>query len=147
MLPMRDKRTNEQQVKIELLSFLSVNRWVSQCSLHPNSTPCNGRASYIRSVFEFPPSPSWKSCPSVHCTLWEARRKRREFGNFKRNLNCETVVQLNEVVSPDSGSHFGLQPRIFVILLLTQAWNLESTDNKEVNLKIVLFIFVTWVLR
>ena len=31
MLPMRDGRDG-QQVKIELLSFWSVNRWVSQCS-------------------------------------------------------------------------------------------------------------------
>ena len=42
------------------------------------------------------------------------------FGNFILHLNCVTVVQLGEVLSPASDSHLGLQPNIFVMLLLTQ---------------------------
>ena len=48
------------------------------------------------------------------------QRTKGEFGNFKSYLNCVTVVQLDEVLSPASDSHLGLQPKIFVRLLLTQ---------------------------
>ena len=41
--------------------------------------------------------------------------------SLETNLNCETVEQLVEVVSPAKDSHFGLQLNIFVMLLLTQA--------------------------
>ena len=47
-------------------------------------------------------------------------RQRCEFFG-KSYLNCATVVQLGKDVSPASGSHFGWQPKISVMLLLTQA--------------------------
>ena len=55
-------------------------------------------------------------------------------GNFKKYLNCETVEHLGEAVSPASSSHFSLQPRIFVILLLTQAWNLRGILAQQITM-------------
>ena len=54
--------------------------------------------------------------------------------NFKKYLNCETVEHLGEAVSPASGSHFSLQPRIFVILLLTQVWNLGVILAQQITM-------------
>ena len=43
-------------------------------------------------------------------------------------------MQLGEAVSPASGSHFILQPRIFVILLLTHAWNLRVIFAQQITI-------------